>query len=464
MSDKTTGQVTINVGGAETRIANDNSDAQKSRPARALDLVFDQPLLVTTARFEAIVAALEHRMVEKVQAGDGFAAPQMLAERDTAIIPVMGTITHRSLGLRAMSEAMTSIQSLHRQFDQAMADADIGHIVLHVDSNGGTASGVFDFADKVFEARGKKKITAVVDEFGFSAAYAIASAADEIIIPRTGMLGSIGVMAARLDRTAQNAQDGLKYTFVYAGAQKLDHHPDTPVTRGEIERLQGEVDGLYDLFVETVARNRNLSTDAVRKTEAGAFRGQNAIDIGLADKLAPARFSIEKIIEETSTMTIEKPEASKPTLTAKEIALACQQAGLGALTPVLLDRENLTEEECDKAFATAKEIKQICAKANASDMADQMIAEGFSVGQAKEALYDVITAKRSDYNKGQQTASKLSFLSKYIDQVDATAQVGAPPIAPAAEGGKPPEQPTPWDQIIQSQFGKTLSGKTPEYL
>jgi hypothetical protein len=47
--------------------------------------------------------------------------------------------------------------------------------------------------------------------------------------------------------------------------------------------LQGEVDRVYGLFVETVARHRGLSSNAVRDTEAGLFFGKDAVRAGLAD-------------------------------------------------------------------------------------------------------------------------------------------------------------------------------------
>ncbi|WP_373687377.1 S49 family peptidase [Zooshikella harenae] len=37
------------------------------------------------------------------------------------------------------------------------------------------------------------------------------------------------------------------------------------------ERFQQEVDSLYALFVDTVARNRQLTTDTIRKTEAAIY-------------------------------------------------------------------------------------------------------------------------------------------------------------------------------------------------
>ncbi len=40
---------------------------------------------------------------------------------------------------------------------------------------------------------------------------------------------------------------------------------------------------LYGMLVELIARNRNLSVEAIKSTEAGLYFGEKAVEIGLAD-------------------------------------------------------------------------------------------------------------------------------------------------------------------------------------
>ncbi|TOL42864.1 serine peptidase, partial [Vibrio parahaemolyticus] len=67
-------------------------------------------------------------------------------------------------------------------------------ICLDIDSPGGEVAGCFDLVDLIYELRGKKPIYAILSENAYSAAYAIASAADKIYVPRTGGVGSVGVI------------------------------------------------------------------------------------------------------------------------------------------------------------------------------------------------------------------------------------------------------------------------------
>jgi ClpP class serine protease len=62
----------------------------------------------------------------------------------------------------------------------------------------------------------------VASEGALSAAYAIASTADRFWVTRTGELGSIGVVAAHLDESGADAQAGHRWSFVHAGARKVD--------------------------------------------------------------------------------------------------------------------------------------------------------------------------------------------------------------------------------------------------
>jgi ClpP class serine protease len=83
------------------------------------------------------------------------------------------------------------IQSL---FAQALANPKVRAIVLDVDSGGGKVAGCFDLVDEIYSARATKPIWSILGENAYSAAYALASAAEFMTVPRTGGTGSIGVI------------------------------------------------------------------------------------------------------------------------------------------------------------------------------------------------------------------------------------------------------------------------------
>ena len=115
-----------------------------------------------------------------------------------AIIPVEGTLVAK-LGMLCPYSGMTGYDGIRVNFLTALADDAVRAIVLDIDSPGGECSGLFDLVDTIVAGRGVKPIRAILTEVAFSAAYAIASAADRISVPRTGGVGSIGVVCMHVD-------------------------------------------------------------------------------------------------------------------------------------------------------------------------------------------------------------------------------------------------------------------------
>lgn len=161
-------------------------------------------------------------------------------------------------------------------------------VVLCIDSPGGEAAGSA-YAHRKLRALRKRygvPLFAYANETAASAAYAIASAADEIWLPDTGTVGSIGVIATLFDRTSQNEKMGLNVELITSGAYKADGHADRPLTDDIRDRMQARVDDLAQVFWRFVAKARGTNANAIASLEAGVFTGQAAVDVGVADGVA----------------------------------------------------------------------------------------------------------------------------------------------------------------------------------
>jgi signal peptide peptidase SppA len=196
-----------------------------------------------------------------------------------AVINVEGVLVHK----RTFMFGETDYESLSMSYLKALGDNTVSAVAMLVDSPGGEVTGMFDFADLIYETRGVKPTWAILNESAYSAAYAIASATDHITVPRTGGVGSIGVIAMHLDVTGALEQQGVKVSTIMFGKRKADYYPTTPMGDEARERLQASVNVTGEMFVETVARNRKLTTARVRNTEAGQFDGAVGVQQGLAD-------------------------------------------------------------------------------------------------------------------------------------------------------------------------------------
>ena len=70
-------------------------------------------------------------------------------------------------------------------------------VVFEVDSFGGELAGAFETTDLIARLSAEKPTLAILTDHTLSAAYLLASAARQIIIPEYGRAGSIGALAAK---------------------------------------------------------------------------------------------------------------------------------------------------------------------------------------------------------------------------------------------------------------------------
>jgi signal peptide peptidase SppA len=278
----------------------------KGKKIKMIQKLFNKPLMINPQSLEMILTAEQTEQDDKTIG---------VKHGGVGIIPVYGLLT-KNESFSCPFFQMTSYEDIKDAIDVALNDAEVKSILLHIDSPGGEVSGLFDLADFIYESRDEKPIYAVADDYAFSAAYAIASAASKIFVNRTSGVGSIGVIATHIDQSAYDKKEGIKYTTIFAGAKKNDLSPHAPISEEAIADLQREVDRLYEMFVATVARNRNVSTAQIRATQAGLYYGTESVALGLADETANFRKCLsliggEKMTEDTDTYKAEVLEISK---------------------------------------------------------------------------------------------------------------------------------------------------------
>ncbi|PMQ04169.1 putative signal peptide peptidase SppA [Dyella sp. AD56] len=279
--------------------------------------LFNRPLAIHRDKAEVIMAALAERLgVTQMFGADGRTLqPQAFAFDDddsfdydrrdrgydmvgpVAVIPIQGTLVQKCGTLRPWS-GMTGYDGIRQAFTAAMSDDAVEGIVLDIDSPGGEVAGCFDLVDEIYRARGDKPIHSILTESAYSAAYALASAADKILVPRTGGVGSIGVICMHVDMSKALTSAGVQVTFITYGDRKADGHPEIPLSKEALERFQADIDTMGELFVETVARNRNIAASKVRDTQAVTYLGADGVAKGLADAVAAPDAAFRALVAE----------------------------------------------------------------------------------------------------------------------------------------------------------------------
>jgi signal peptide peptidase SppA len=182
-----------------------------------------------------------------------------------AVIPITGVISYRMNMMGDISgPGGTSIQKLTSDFRAALEDGNCKGIVFDVDSPGGSVDGVMELAAEIYAARGKKPITAVCNSMAASAAYWLACAAEDLVCIPSGQVGSIGVYVAHQDESEALKKEGLKISFISAGAFKTEGNSAEPLGEEARTAIQDKVNAIYGRFIKDVATYRGDTQAKVR--------------------------------------------------------------------------------------------------------------------------------------------------------------------------------------------------------
>ncbi|CNE42604.1 S49 family peptidase [Yersinia kristensenii] len=260
--------------------------------------LFNTPLALHPHKAEVVMAALTDRFgLTRIQSntdwdcddGDTFSRKGRDCGYDViegvAVIPIQGTLVQKLGTLRPYS-GMTGYDGIRASFLTAINDDAVKGICFDIDSPGGEVAGCFDLVDEIYAARGAKPIWSILSENAYSAAYALASAADRIIVPRTGGVGSIGVIVMHVDWSQRIKSDGVQVTIITFGSRKAESNPYEALSEEAKKAIQSDVDEMGRLFVSTVSRNRGIAEGTIRDTEAACFLAADGVQLGLADQVA----------------------------------------------------------------------------------------------------------------------------------------------------------------------------------
>lgn len=274
-------------------------------------------------------------------------------EPKPAIIPVYGVISQRQ-NLMAADSGGTSIEGLTQDFRAAMADPSVSGILFEFDSPGGTIDGVDELASEIRAARGgDKPIVAVANSLAASAAYWLASQADELVVIPSGTVGSIGVFAAHEDLSAQAEMDGVKTTLVSAGKYKTEGNPWEPLGEDARAHLQELVNAHYDMMVGSIAKGRQTSVGAVRDGmgEGRTVLPRKALDANMVDRIDTLDNTYNRMLRGKIT-----PRSSATRAEGDRLMLAASNGS---------NEESTNDEELGTARPFAERLALVTADADA---------------------------------------------------------------------------------------------------
>lgn len=453
--------------------------SQRTYPHLA-DRLLNTPLLLHPQKLDAIIAGLGQRLLGvdglHLDAAELTARAVLPAEMFTtrrgersdrgyrvvdgvAVISAMGGLVHRTK-LAADSSLLIGYNDLAADLEDALAKADVHAIALVFDSPGGEVSGAFELAERIYAARGHKPMVAVADGMAASAAYLAASAADEVVVSATSYVGSIGVVMRHVDFSRALANDGIAVSHIFAGEHKIDGNPYQPLPDAVRNALQADIEGLYQMFVQAVAKHRGLDEQAVRDTRAGVYRGVAAVAARLADRigtvdavvaelaarrnhavatavgisLQPWEISMSHASATAAAAAPAAPADATTTTTAATTAAAAPTA------PAAASQADLDKARAEGAAAERARVAAITGHPNAAanpGITQQCIATGLSAEQAKgflDAAPAAATTTASAQAGNQFAAAMAAMGNPNVSGVEAAAPDSAAATAQAAAG------------------------------
>lgn len=240
-----------------------------------------------------------------------------------AVIDITGSLVHNGGYVGSKSGCMC-YDGIQAQIESAEGNGQVKGIMLRFDSPGGEVAGIQALAAVIGEC--EKPVWGHANELAASAACWAISACDKVLLAETAEIGSVGVVMGHCDYSEMLAAEGIKVTLIHAGAHKVDGNPYEPLPKEVLAEFQGELDDLRMLFATNVATGRGIETSQVLATEARMYRGQAAVDQGLADQV----MSFDDAMA-TFSATLARPGVftKGKTMTPKVTSSASPNAGEG---------------------------------------------------------------------------------------------------------------------------------------
>lgn len=422
------------------------------QPERLLEI---QSIYGTHLRGEKIdIPAIEARL------GRPLASEQQeyrIREGGVAVLSIEGVLAPKAnLFMRVSGGAST--QLLTKQVESAIADPRVRGLILQVDSGGGSALGVPELSDTIYELAAVKPIVTVTDGVMASGAYWLGSASNAVYGSGTTVqVGSIGVVMTH--NYTPNAS-GSQTTEITAGRYKRMATSAKPLDEEASAYLQQMVDHIYAVFVDAVAVNRGVSVEAVLEHMADGriFIGQQAVDAGLldgfmtvdqvADRMAanPAEFATRRKARVAASAPAKKPAGARADGASPTEPVLLDPPATATQEGTTMDLKTLAEQHPDLLANIQAEARAAGAKAEQ----ERVAAVRAQSMPGHEALIEKLAADGK--TTGPEAAMAVLAAERAAVQARGQAMVEGDAPKPVATGAAPSDKPkTKAEQVTEAK-------------
>jgi len=201
---------------------------------------------------------------------------------------------HDRVGIVSVEGFIGDSNDILEQLNQLSKDDSIKAVIVRINSPGGSVAPSQEIYEAILQLKKKKKVVASMGSVAASGGYMIACAADKIVANPGTITGSISAIMHFANAEELMKKIGLKTSVIKSGKYKDIGSPAREMTAEEKSLIQELVDDIYDQFLETVAQNRKIPKDDLRKIADGrVFSGRQAKKIGLVDDIGDISFAVD---------------------------------------------------------------------------------------------------------------------------------------------------------------------------
>ncbi|HVT55697.1 MAG TPA: S49 family peptidase [Xanthobacteraceae bacterium] len=225
--------------------------------------------------------------------------------RGTPTVPVVRLTG--AIGFSTPLSPGITLATTAKLFDRAFNVKSAKAIALVINSPGGSPvqSHLIYQRIRSLAAEKKKKVIAFVEDVAASGGYMIACAADEIVVDRSSIVGSIGVISASFGFDKAIKKLGIDRRVHTAGDNKLTLDPFQPEKADDVRRLKALQKDIHEMFIALVKSSRGKKLKGPEKTLfSGEFwTGEQALQYGLVDRVG----EIKSVLRERYGKKVETP-------------------------------------------------------------------------------------------------------------------------------------------------------------
>lgn len=203
------------------------------------------------------------------------------SDEHLAVVDIIGTIASDKQSVNSNN----TIKSLKKAYASKQAKA----VVLNINSPGGSpvqSDEIWQEIQYLKKQYPQKKLYAVIGDTGASGAYYIASAADEIIVNPSSLVGSIGVIMPNYGVSNLMQKLGVEDRTMTSGENKALLSMTQPIDAAQKAHVQGVLDNVHAHFINAVKQGRGAK---LKSTDPAIFSGlfwtgEQAVQLGIADR------------------------------------------------------------------------------------------------------------------------------------------------------------------------------------